>query len=471
VDYGLRLFEIAADGRLTSEKRLPLQGNPPIRKIHAVPGAGKVLLAVQGAKGLELRMVGVKPFEEIAVEGTDKLFFLSLSAMETGKIQEQAVAVVADGNQLRLLEFKPAGEKRYAVAQKAAVSSLLSSAWVGAKADGSYVWTGDEGSGGGGAVAVLSGGDLEVLKAQNAPERYFPAGGDFRSGASSAPVLFVSSDPQKTPEAKDGALALIDTKEPPALNLSRSEPFLGGVTPQGGLRAMSVAARASETGLRMVVALATTGKVGGAGLLLWDKPAAQADAAFLQSDLLKSGILIPLNEARDVALSRDGKWAFVAGGVDGLIAIDLEAKQPKIRMSLGSKDWVADRVVLADPGHLVLVSFIQPSTRQAILKIFGLTPDLKMQEYGTLTGFSAVNTVGGLRAPVPGLTEDGLYLFHPHGRLRTLAVFNMSNPAAPAKIAELGLDGEIRGVQVVNRFKDVFVAMGPAGVAKLEFGF
>jgi hypothetical protein len=47
----------------------------------------------------------------------------------------------------------------------------------------------------------------------------------------------------------------------------------------------------------------------------------------------------------------------------------------------------------------------------------------------------------------------------------------MSNPAAPAKIAELGLDGEIRGIQVVNRFKDVFVAMGPAGVAKLEFGF
>lgn len=472
-DYGLRLFEIGADGRLGNEKRLALRGNLPVRKTYVVPGAGRALLAVDGEKGLTLRMAGMAPFEEFDLDGVDELAFVSLSELETGKIQDQPVAVVADGNQLRILQFKPNGEKRYAVTQKDSVPGLVSAAWVEAKGDGSFAWVGDEGRGTGGALTVLSGADLKILKAQNAPEGRFPSAADLNTGGEDAPLLYLTGDFAKLPAGqKDGSLALLNTKDPAALSLTRSPAFLGGVSPQGTLRSLGVAGRTLEAGLKIAVAVSRlAGNVGGSGLMVWTKAPATAGSAFLQEDLAKTANLIPLGDARDVALTADGKWAFVAGGVDGVVAVDVEKKQPMARMSLGSKDWLADRVVLSKDGNLLLVSFIQPANRSAVLKIFGLTPEMKMTEYGTLTGFTAVNTVEGLRAPVPGITDDGLYLFHPHGRLRNVSVFNMSNPAQPAKIAEMEMEGEVRAVQVVNRFKDIFVAMGPAGVAKLEFGF
>jgi len=40
-----------------------------------------------------------------------------------------------------------------------------------------------------------------------------------------------------------------------------------------------------------------------------------------------------------------------------------------------------------------------------------------------------------------------------------------------AVITTVELEGDIRGVALANRFKDVFVAVGQAGIAKLEFGF
>jgi len=153
-----------------------------------------------------------------------------------------------------------------------------------------------------------------------------------------------------------------------------------------------------------------------------------------------------------------------------LIAVDLEKKIPVARMSLGTNDWIADRVLLGKNGDLALVSFVNRATRKVLLKTFGIGSSLQMQEYGTIAGLSAVNTVEGVRAPRPALTEDDLYLFIPT-QPRVLGVYNLSNPADPTKIAELEVDSEIRGVALANRFKDIFLALGPAGVAKLAFGF
>jgi len=474
-DFGLRLFEIGEDGRLSGEKRLAFEGNPPVRLAYVVPGSGKALVGVEGTKGLELRMAGLKPLEEIAVDGVAASRFIVMSGMETGKIGEEPVAVVADGNQLKVLSFKAAGERRFSVSQKMALATVLNADWVQAKPDGSLVWVGDEGTAQGGALAVLKGDDLKAIRAENAPPATFPAAIDVRSGSDEAPVLLLAEDIRNVTSGalKEGLLGIVNAKDPTNWNLDASNASFGAVTPQGILRPLGVAARAMEGNLRIGAAISRlSGNTGGAGVMIWDKPNTQAGKAFLQGDLAKSGSLIPLGDVRGIAFTKDGKAAYLAGGLDGVIAVDLEKKQPRARMSLGSKEWWADRVVLGNGGNILVATFLQPANQMAMVKIFGITPDLAMREYGTIPGLKAVTSAEGLRSPVPALTEDELYLFIPSpGRPRSLSVYNLSNPLQPFRILEMELGADIRSASVAKQFKNVFLALGLGGVSKLEFGF
>ncbi|MFO1463017.1 MAG: hypothetical protein U1F66_04520 [bacterium] len=473
-DYGLRLFEIDAGGRLVNERRVSLGEGVPVDRAVVIPGADKALLSVPSDGGLALKMVDLRQAKELPLNGDAAKGFITIGEITTGRIADNSVALIADGNQLKALSFKPVGEppSAYTVSLLKNLPGILSAAWVKANADGSRVWVGDEGSLAGGALGILNGAEFRVSDAVNAPEGTYPAHADFRTGGELSPLLYLAEDPNAIKGgAPEGLLGLTTNapKDAPTVDLSKN--LIGDVSPQGLLRGSGITGRNLETGLRLAVAVArVTGNIGGSGIALLDKPAASAPKAFLSGDLSKALALIPLPDARDVALTADGKGAFVAAGTSGVIAVDLEKKTPVARMSLGSEDWLADRVLLGGQGDLVIAAFVNRATRKTLIKTFGVGPNFQMQEYGSIANLPAGNTVEGVRAPRPALTEDDLYLFVPI-QARTLGVYNLSNPADPAKIAELEVEGEIRGVALANRFKDIYLALGPAGVAKLAFGF
>jgi hypothetical protein len=320
-------------------------------------------------------------------------------------------------------------------------------------------------------LALVEGSTLRVKRVSNAPKGSYPVDGDFQTGTPFGTVLYVAEEPKalKVGESEGRlGLALREGNENAVVELSK--PLLGAVGPQGMIRPYAIAGRGTEQGLRIAVALArTAGSLGGAGLAVVEKAAALTAQAFLQGDLAKESALIPLKDSRDVAITRDGKGALVAAGTEGVLSVDLEKKAPVARMSLGSEEWLADRILLGNRGDMVIAFFLKPSSRQVLLKIFGLTPNLQMQEYGAITGIPAVETAQGYRAPGSALTEDDLYLFLPQGRV--LSVFNLSDAGNPVKIVESDTPGTIRQVTIANRFKDIFAALGAAGLARLEFGF
>ncbi|MCC6272132.1 MAG: hypothetical protein IT572_01585 [Deltaproteobacteria bacterium] len=470
-DYGLRIFEIDTGGRLGGDRRVTVGESLPIDHATLIPGANLALLSVPGAQGLSLRMIDLKQGKEVPLSGDAAQGFLAISEVTTGRVADNSVALIADGNQLKVLAFRPQGEG-YSVTQLKSLPGILSAAWVKASPDATRVWVGDEGTQAGGALGVLNGQDFTVSEAANAPDGTYPAHADFRSGGDLSPLLYLAEDPTALKRgAAEGLLGLASSNPKDPAGVELSTHLIGAVSPQGQLRGSGIAGRSLETGLRIAVAIArVSGNIGGAGVAILDKPAAQPAKAFLTGDLVKALGLIPLQDARDVALTADGKGAFAAAGATGLIAIDLEKKSPVARMSLGTEEWIADRVLLGSRGDLAVVSFVNRATRKVLIKTFGIGANFQMQEYGSLAGLPAAATVEGVRAPRPALTEDDLYLFVPI-QPRVLGVFNLSNPADPAKIAELEVDGEIRGVALANRFKDIFLALGPAGVAKLNFGF
>jgi len=473
-DYGLRLFEIDSGGRLVNERRVSLGDGIPVEQAVVIPGANRALVSVPSENGLSLKMVDLRQAKELPLNGEAAHGFLSISEISTGRIGDSSVAVIVDGNQLKELSFKANGEPAtaYTVSLLKNLPGILSAAWVRASADGARLWVGDEGTQAGGALAVINGQDFRVSDSLNSPDQTYPAHADFKTGGDSSPLLYLSEDPNALKrKGVEGLLGLSSSnvKEVPSVDLSKN--LFGVISPQGVLRGSGISGRSIDTGLRIAVAIARlTGNLGGAGIALLDKPAATAAKAFLSGDLSKAMTLIALPDARDVALTADGKGAFVAAGTNGVIAVDLEKKAPVARMSLGTEDWVADRIILGNHGDLVIASFVNRASRKTLVKVFGVGANFQMQEYGSIPNLPAVPTVEGVRAPRPALTEDDLYLFIPT-QSHVLGIFNMSNPALPAKIAEIEVDGEIRGLALANRFKDVFLALGPAGVAKLAFGF
>ena len=471
-DYGLRIFEIDASGKLGGEKRVTLGESTPIDRATLIPGADLALLSVPGPKGLSLKAVNLRLGKEVSLQGEAAQGFLAISEITTGLLSDHSVALVADGNQLKALSFKAQADGAYAVTLMKSLPGVLSAAWVKSNADASQLWVGDEGTQAGGALTLLNGQDFSVTASLNSPDGTYPAHADFRTGGDLNPLLFLSEDPGALKRGgPEGLLGLASSNPKDVAAIETSKNLVGAFSPQGQLRGSGIAGRNLETGLRIAVAIARiSGNIGGAGVAILDKPSAQTSKVFLSGDLAKSLSLIALQDARDVAISADGKAAFVAAGSSGLIAIDLEKKTPVARMSLGTEEWIADRVLLGEQGDLAIVSFVNRATRKVLIKTFGIAANLQMQEYGSIAGLPAGNTVEGVRAPRPALTEDDLYLFVPV-QTRVLGVFNLSNPADPVKIAEIEVDGEIRGVALGNRFKDIFLALGPSGVSKLSFGF
>lgn len=466
-DYGLRLFEIDSGGRLGQEKRITVGAGDPVKQALVIPGVQRALLTLLGEQGIELKMFDLASRKVLPLNFSSPPNFLALDAIATGKLEDNPVAVVADGNQLRVFAFQGTGGS-YNVEQVRSFPGLMSANWVANDGGGSKVWVGDEGTPSGGSLSLVAGADLQILKTFNSAG-LSPVDVSVPTGSDTAVLLYVTSNPKAlemdSPEGELGILNLRGDGSP-----ARSKPFLGIKNAQGELRPLGVNARGQEGGLQIAVAIArVAGALGGSGIALFNKGADQGAGTFLNQDLKAVQTLIPLQDARDVGLSPDGKAAFLASGAEGVLAVDLEKKTPASRMSLG-KQWFADRILVGHGGQIILASFIEPTRGQVIVKVFGVGEKLQLQEYGTIQGLKAIKTLEGLRAPRLALTPDDLYLFVPLGG-RLLAVLNMSNPAQPFKVTEVPLPGEVRGVSLANRFQDIFVALGPSGLAKLKFGF
>lgn len=468
MDYGLRIFEITPGGRLGQEKRVTVSEGAPVEKALVIPGVDRALLSVWLGDRVELKIFDLKKQELLPLSFEQKPHFIALEDFITGKIGEEAVAAVADGNQLRVFSFQT-GAAGYTAKEIKNIPGIMSAAWVKSSGDGSVTWVGDEGTPAGGALAWLNGQSLSVTQTDNS-EGSFPAASALPPGGDTGFLLYVIEDPlnleMDKPEGGLGIISLGGEKK-----VQRSELFLGVKGAQGELRPLGIAAHQGEDSLKLGVAVARiSGAMGGSGILIWEKPKEQSAADFLSGGLQSNQTLIPLQDARDLVFTPDGKAAIVASGVQGIIAVDLEKKNPVSRMSLGSNDWIADRVLMSHGGQMVLASFLQPASRQVIVKIFGIQKGFQMQEWGTLTGLSAVESVEGIRAPRLALTDDDLYLFVPM-KGNQLKVLNLSNPARPFEIISSPVSGEIRAISLANKFKDIFVALGSDGIAKLEFGF
>lgn len=501
-DYGLRLFEIGAGGRLGQERRVAIGDGAAVESAYVIPGTQQAMVKLLKEGQVNLGLYDLRKEKLLPLKFDKKPEFISIADFATGKIEASPVALIADGNQLRILSFQGEGSppQAFQVKETQAFPGLLRANWIISDAEGQNIWVGDEGSTSGGAIARLEGPGLKVLSSTNV-SGMVPLAAAVDRNQNLVGVLNLVGDPKGLPmDHAEGSLSLfaLDATKPG----TPSKVFLGQKTPEGELRPLGIdlgvtpspeapkakekekptakpdpsdqsieTPKAQASGTLLGVAISrVSGALGGAGLGLFNKGQDQSSEAFLQQDLPALMDLVPLPAARDVAITRDGSGAFLASGIDGVIGVQLKDKNPVARMSLGSKEWFADRVQLAQNGQFLLASFINPGNRQVIVKIFGIGENMQMQEYTTLTGLKALETVEGLRAPGMALTSDDLYLFVPMSGNR-LVVMNLSNPAKPFEITSVELMGEIRDVSLAAKFKKVLVALGSLGVVQLEFGF
>ncbi len=476
-DFGLRVFEVLANGRLGAEQRIKITDSGkslPVQSLQIIPGVQQALMVVEGSRGFEIKIYDAATWREIPITFEQVPTFLTLPIVRTGKINGERVALTVEENQLRIWAFQAQGEPMvsYQAREMAVKPAIKSAAWVKSDSKGQQLWVGDEVSAVGGSVAWLQGNDLQVQAVKNSPG-FFPLDGVFPQGATEGAVLYLlAGDPRTLPEGSVlGGLGMVP-QSPGAWNqLQRTAPFLGKLEAQGAVVPLGIHGAMQGQDLTLGIALSRLGNsAGGAGLGILKKLGSEDSAAFVEKKLVELLELIPFQDVRDVAFSNDGKSAFLAAGVSGILTLDVPRKLPLSRMTLGSNDWLADRVLLSHGGNLVFVSFVHASSRQVIVKIFSVGRDLTLQEFGTFANLSAVETPTGWRAVPLALTEDDRFLFIPEPQGH-LAVYNFSNSAQPLKVAEHTFPGEIRDITIANRYRDIFVALGHKGLWKLNFDF
>lgn len=519
-DYGLKIFEILEGGRLGPEKRISVMDGASVEAAQVIPKSPQVLLSIFKEDRFQLMIWDLAQQKPVSLKVQKDTPLLAPRQFVLQLREDILELVVADGTRLREFTLKKMEDSAaYEATERSHVSGIMDALWAELDPQGKTLWVGDEGTVLGGAVAKLNPQSLKVNSDWNHPG-LFPLSTVFirdpqqspkplkekakDSSDTNQPKGKVKTDVAKTQKSSQskiaktshtpqGAMVLLAPSAPPEQLLAKSlsalawidpiaekpmimsQPFLGGGVAASAGKAFGIAMQYDNKG--MLVAVAMTKPKGGlkdqagtAGVALLRKAAAQKISAFLQSDLLSKMEWIPLPEARDVALSLDGKAAFVASGIEGVVVLDLQEKQASQRMSLGSNDWVADRLLLSHNGQLLLASFIQTSTRQVIVKTFGVDENYQLQEYSTLTGLMAIETAEGYRAPGLSLTQDDLYLLAPLSS-NLLSVFNFSNPGDPVLITQGKAGGAIRYISISPNFSDIFLALGPVGVERWEFSF
>jgi hypothetical protein len=249
-------------------------------------------------------------------------------------------------------------------------------------------------------------------------------------------------------------------------------------------RPLGIDVRVDTAGVIVAVAVGRTAGVGsrsGLALLVLPKelPKETDWDVLIKGDLNSKIQWLPLQDARDVKLSRDGKWALVAAGIEGLALVDLEKKQVALKTNpvAGS---VADRVLLSNDQKRIFVSFLSSGMVNPADPTKTLGPSVSIQIYyfdqgklglwGGMKNLNPVELPYGVRAPGFALSSDDLYLYAANGK-EGLMIYNVSDPSQPILITRLSTHGQAVGVAVGERYKNVYIADLVNGLEMAEFGF
>ena len=467
-DYGVRLFAIEEAGKLRDEGRILLKDNPPVEAFHLIPGANKGLVVVRHQNQVSLRLVDLNTRTEIALQGIEGIGFTKLSDLETGKIKTEPVTVVADGGGLKVLSFAPKADgKTYQVAQKFMIPGLANASWVMGLNE-KLLLVGD---GVGGALNLVSVPDLKVVENLPVPfaRQMFPA-----KKMTQQHFWGLLADVQPTGLKlwlfdADGDKAKVKTE---TLTWDNT-----GLNPTGfdtvqvaGKNYLAISAMPATSGGALVVkpwpAIAT--KV--------EKPIVKKGPQLTTKtpesvpSTIPMTMTYPLTEAYDVVLAPSGAYAYVATGAEGITCVDLLQGRPKSRVRLVLADFIAKGVWLSADGNLLVGAFLRPATQEILIKLYLVQDGYKMVEVGTVSGLPAYRVGAEWKVLPIAFTVDTNFLFVPIG-VEGLAVYNISNPKNPSRVAQFKSGKEILGVAILGKYEKFVVAKGAQGITMVQFGF
>lgn len=275
----------------------------------------------------------------------------------------------------------------------------------------------------------------------------------------------------------EGSLALFGSGVKPLKLSEKSLSRFGLTQEQSASRAFALDYYKNDTQFILGIAV---GKTLGAGLktgvYLLKFSSEQELLASLKGDLNQKTTYIPLLDARDLKFSKDGKWALVAAGAEGLALVDLEKNQVSLRNN-PFQGLLADHIQISHDQQKVFVSFLSPSANptssqsagQGKIQIYSFDQG-KLGQWGEISGLNAIALPYSLRSGSFALSEDDLFLFVANGS-QGLSVYNVSDPAAPVLIQRLDTFGMTANVVVGEKFKKIYMADLVNGLEVAEFGF
>ncbi|MCB1214358.1 MAG: hypothetical protein KDK66_02660 [Deltaproteobacteria bacterium] len=458
-DYGLQLFEISTDGRLGSARRLPLKepmesflwlangyfvfnfANLPSKAFDFNFTEKSISLPSLSALGPYPQLWRSSYINQIQVwlRGASALALINLSDLK-GELLETHSSVD------EVLWLKAQGD---------------TDLWLGEKRSGTYT------------LKLLSQADLSLKQA-------WSLAGELRNLVVFKKQALILSHGEEE-KATLGSIALISPVtsnasqasqelQAPSKKLSWLPGEWGSSLSDKQIMAWDLDFKETQQKQNLAVAVSASPSGGDQeGVLFWSQKAGDDLNKLLVQDLSEQSQLLNQSGAKNLSLSQDGRALIVAAGLNGLVVFDLERLQVVTRLSFGEA-WSVSRVEISPTGNLVLASIVELATGRTVLKLFSINPDLRLEEYANLGDLPSWQSHQTWENSSWALTYDDYYLFLPK-RGGKLEVYNLSLPTKPFAIAELNLGSEVLSVTLAKQFKEVFVALGKDGLAKLNFGF
>ncbi len=501
-DYGLRVFEIAAGGKLVNEQRFRIKGNLPVEKMIALPKSSKVLLAVQNKDRLELKVFDLSTKTENILDFVSDPKIAILLDMASGLFNNLPVAILADASALKVLKLSSVGNvtNRFKVENLKTSYSTLAAGAIKLSPDGNALYLMDFGSMQNPhlpALLEINTSDLALKSSlvlgdysyfsdfviTSLPKFNFAANlndqtveNENKTPTTQAASTQASSQP--APKNSDGFLRTFTLDPKNARSVLTNSQVFGGE--KGGNASRPFGMDAQVNGGNMVLATAVA-KISGvgfkSGLYILRIPTTADPAVFLKGDLSSAFTFIPLSDARDVKISKNGKWALVAAGAEGLAVVDLEKNQVtgKNNPSPGAS---ADRILISNDQKKLFVSFLENAFSPATSEMQAIPVSIYLYYFnegqiglwGSLKGLSSVSLPYATRSGSFDLSADDVYLFVANGA-EGVRIYNISDPSSAVLINKLPTFGLAVSVAVGNQYKNIYIADLINGLEMAEFGF
>ena len=504
-DYGFRVFEIGVGGKLINEQRFRLKGNFPVEKMIALPKSSKVLLAVQNKDHLELKAFDVASKTETPLDIASDPKLAILLDMASGLFNNIPVAIIADASALKVIKLTPVGNPptRLKLENIKISYSTLAAGAVKLLPNSNSLFLMDFGSMQNPnlpALLEINTNDLSLKTSlalgdysyfsdfviTSFPKFNFAANlNDQNNNPESQPVSSqaASTQPSSQPASKnsDGFLRTFVMDPKASRSFLSAGRLFGGSKGSNSSRPFGMDAKSNGGNMILAPAVAKVEGVGfKSGLYVLRIPGSADPAVFLKGDLTQSLSYIPLSDARDVKISENGKWAFVAAGAEGLAIVDLE-KNLVTAKNIPSPGATADRILLSNDQKKIFISFLESnntplntsgneiSSISASIYLYYFNEG-QMGLWGSIKGLSSVSLPYAVRTGSFDLSADDVYLFIANGS-EGIRVYNTSDPSSPVLINKLPTFGLAVSVAVGQKYKNIYIADLINGLEMAEFGF